>query len=78
MIGHLTGLTPGTLVLSLADTHIYTNVIDAVKEQLSRPPRQWPQLEIVGQHRSIDDFAADSFRLTEYYPHPTLKMEMAV
>ena len=78
MIGHLTGLIPGTLVLSLADAHIYTNVIDAVKEQLSRPPRQWPQLEIVGQHRSIDDFTADSFRLTEYYPHPTLKMEMAV
>jgi dihydrofolate reductase / thymidylate synthase len=77
-IGHLTGLTPGILVMSLADTHVYTNVIDQVKEQLCRPPRPWPHLEIVGQYNSIDDFTADSFRLVDYYPHPTLKMDMAV
>lgn len=77
MIGHITDLQPGTLVASLSDAHIYTNCLEQVREQLSRSPRDWPKLEIVGTHHSIDDFRSDSFKLNEYHPHKSINMEMA-
>jgi len=78
MICHLVDLVPGTLVLNLADAHIYLNHIDALKEQLTRPPRQWPKLEIIGKYTSINDFTLGSFNLVGYNPHPSIKMDMAV
>lgn len=78
MIGHIVDLQPGTLVASLSDAHIYTNCLDQVKEQISRSPRAWPKLEIVGTYKSIDDFHSESFKLVDYYPHSGIKMEMAV
>ena len=77
MIGHITDLQPGTLVASLSDAHIYANCLDQVTEQLSRSPRAWPKLEIVGTYKSIDDFRSDSFKLIDYHPHSSIEMEMA-
>jgi len=77
MIGHITDLQPGTLVASLSDAHIYANCLDQVTEQLSRSPRAWPKLEIVGTYKSIDDFRSDSFKLIGYHPHSSIEMEMA-
>lgn len=77
MIGHIVGLQPGTLVASLSDAHIYTNCLDQIKEQLSRSPRLWPKLQIIGTYNSIDDFRSDSFQVVGYYPHNGIKMQMA-
>lgn len=78
MIGYLTNLKPGKLVMSLANVHIYENHVDQIKEVISRPPRQWPKLEIKGEYKSIDEFKVDSFILHEYNPHSVIKGDMAV
>jgi thymidylate synthase len=78
MISYLVDLKPGTLVLNMADCHIYTTHIEAIKEQITRPPRQFPKLEIVGKYSNIDEFTIKSFNLIGYYPHDSIKMEMAV
>jgi dihydrofolate reductase / thymidylate synthase len=78
MIGNIVDLQPGILVASLSDAHIYTNCLEQINEQLARSPRAWPKLKIVGTYKSIDDFHSDSFKLVDYYPHSSIKMEMAV
>ncbi len=76
MICHLVGLIPGELVLNMADCHIYLSHLEQIKEQLERPPREWPTLEIVGTPKTIDDFAWGSFKLSGYAPHPKIKAAM--
>lgn len=78
MISQITGIFPGQLVLILGDFHIYNNHINQVREQLTRNPRPLPKLDFSRQHKSIDDFTADSFILRDYHPHPTIMGKMAV
>lgn len=77
MICNITNLTPGTLTFNLNNAHIYLNHVDAIKEQLKRPPRRFPMLEFSKKYENIDDFTADSIILNQYDPHPPIKMEMA-
>ena len=44
IIGNLTGYTPRYFIHTLGDTHIYENHKEAVNEQLSRIPSQFPKL----------------------------------
>lgn len=81
MICYLTDLIPGKLTLCVNDAHIYVNLVDQVKEQLSRPPRDWPRLEIKDPDKvidSIDKFKIDNILLHNYTPHPSINGEMAI
>lgn len=78
MICHIVGLKPGILIVSIANTHLYNNGIDAIQKQLSRPPRDWPVLRLVDAPSNIDNFVVQNFRIESYIPHPTpVKVEMA-
>lgn len=78
LIAHVCGLDVGELVISTGDTHIYTNHIDQVKEQLERTeyplPTLWLNLDIT----DIDDFTVSDIELHNYQSHPTIKAPMAV
>lgn len=78
MIAHITGLKPGDFIHTMGDTHIYTNHIEPLKEQLTRTPRKFPKLSIKRKIENIDDFKLDDFELTDYKPYPKIYMEMAV
>lgn len=78
IFGHLTGYKPHRLVISFGDVHIYKNVVEQIEEQLSRPLRPLPILKIIDAAKNIDDFNFESFGLSDYDPHPFIKMEMAV
>lgn len=78
MIAHVCGLKVGDYYHTIGDGHIYNNHLDAVDEQLSRKSKKFPKLEIVGEHKSIDDFTMDSFEITGYDPHPFIKAPMAI
>jgi thymidylate synthase len=78
MIAHLTELTPGNLVYNIGDAHIYNNHIKEIELQLERTPRNWPRLEIIKKHDSIDEFDVDSFILYDYMPYDSIKAKMAV
>lgn len=49
LVARLTGYTPRHLVVTSNDAHIYENHMDAVKEQLTREPRQLPKL-VMGEN----------------------------
>jgi len=78
MLAHVTDLRPGELVHTMGDVHVYLNHVDALKVQLGRQPRPFPHIRFRRPVRDIDDFCTDDIELIGYYPHQTLRMDMAV
>lgn len=71
------GLVPGVVQWSITDLHLYTNHLDAAREQLSREPRPLPRLR-VEPTATLDDVCADHFTLDGYAPCPAIKAEVAI
>jgi thymidylate synthase len=71
------GFKPGKLIGFLGDTHIYTNHIDGLKEQLSRETLELPKLTIPN-FTSIFDWEYTQFEIDNYHPHPAIKFDIAV
>lgn len=71
------GLKVGDFIWTGGDCHIYTNHIDAVKEQLSREERALPTLYTT-VNKKFNEYTMEDFALENYNPHPAIKAEMAV
>ncbi|CAG8758264.1 16019_t:CDS:2, partial [Dentiscutata erythropus] len=78
MIAHVTGLLPGEFIHTMGDAHIYIDHIDALKVQLEREPRAFPQLEIKRKITDINDFRLEDFEIIGYQPYGKIKMNMSV
>ena len=78
MIAHLTNLTPGELIISLGDAHIYNNQIPGVEEQLTRTPGKFPTIRIDEHVNNIDEFNMSSITLENYFPQKTIKFPFSV
>ncbi|XP_058807094.1 thymidylate synthase-like [Phymastichus coffea] len=78
MIAHIANLKPGDFVHSMGDCHVYLNHIPALKEQITRTPKPFPNLKITRDVKDIDDFKSSDFELEGYKPHPKIEMPMAV
>ncbi|HZX44469.1 MAG TPA: thymidylate synthase [Candidatus Nanoarchaeia archaeon] len=72
-----TGLKEGKLVGFLGDTHVYTNHITGMKEQLSREPMKLPLIK-TNNFKSIFDWKYTDSEVTSYEHHPKIKFEIAV
>ena len=69
-------LEVGEFILTLGDYHIYHEHFEAVKEQISRKPKDLPNL--VFNKKNIFDYTLRDFTLENYDPHPTIKATMNV
>jgi thymidylate synthase len=74
------GMTPKRLIISLGDTHIYNNHIQQVKEQLKRSILSYPVLKVdeAVKNKSIEEITIMDFELIGYFPHSSIKAQMAV
>lgn len=79
MLAHVCDLVPGSLTHVMGDAHVYLDHIDALKTQLEREPRDFPELEITREAGgSIDGWKAEDFVVKGYNPHKTIAMKMSV
>ena len=78
LIAQVCDLTVGELVISTGDTHIYTNHIEQVKEQLNREPLELPTLKLNTSIKDIDKFSPKDIELVDYKCYTAIKADMAV
>ncbi|KAK1760187.1 thymidylate synthase/dCMP hydroxymethylase domain-containing protein [Echria macrotheca] len=79
MLAHVCDLVPGSLTHVMGDAHVYLNHVDALRVQLEREPRAFPELEIAREKNgSIDGWKLEDFVIKGYNPHKTIPMEMSV
>ena len=79
MLAHVCDLTPGTFTHTMGDAHVYLDHVEALKVQLKREPRDFPELKInrdIGG--SIDGWKAEEFEVLGYKPHASIAMKMSV
>ena len=67
----------GDFIWTGGDCHIYNNHIDAVTEQLTRTPKELPEL-FISVGKKWEDYNITDFVLSNYDPMPSIKAEMAV
>lgn len=78
MIAQVCDLTPGELIISMGDAHIYLNHIEQMKEQLTRSSFQAPVVLLDPSVKNIEDFTMDNIQLVNYEHHAAIKGAMAV
>lgn len=78
ILGKLTNLKPKKLSITIGDAHIYENHIEALKEQITREPYQFPKLEINSEkeYTKVEDFNINDFKIINYECFDKLKMDM--
>lgn len=78
MMAQVCGLKAGDFVHTIGDAHVYVNHIDALQQQITRTPRQFPRLRINPAVTDIDAFQYSDFTIEGYEPDAAIKMTMAV
>lgn len=62
----------------MGDTHVYTNHVEPLKEQLTRIPYPFPILKINPEVKDINNFKFEDLKLVGYTHHGKIAMKMAV
>lgn len=78
MIAQVTGLEAGEFIHTFGDAHLYLNHLDQARLQLTREPRNLPQMLINPDVKDIFEFKFEDFQLTGYDPHPHIKASVAI
>jgi len=81
ILAKVCNMVVGDLIISFGDVHIYENHIEQVKEQLSRIPRELPQLllneDFNFSFENIDKINNQYFSLLNYNPFPSIKAKLS-
>ncbi len=78
MIAQVTGLEAGEFVWTGGDTHLYSNHMDQVDEQLAREPFPAPKLWLNPEIKDLFEFGFDDVRIEDYQSHGPIKAPIAV
>ena len=71
-------LTPGELIVTTGDTHLYKTHLEQVRENLTRNPYPFPMLKINKKVNHITEFQFEDLELIGYRAHPRIAADMAV
>src|SRR6476620_9322619 len=73
-------MIPKDLIFNLGDEHIYNNHLNKITEQISKTIRSQPVLHLNKdiKDKNFKDININDFQIIGYYPHPTIKYEMAI
>lgn len=77
MLAQQTGYKPCELIHSTADSHIYWDQIDAVKQYLATPMIDSPKLEL-NKAKDIYSYQVDDFKLVGFTSGPKIEIPVAV
>ncbi|HOZ03209.1 MAG TPA: thymidylate synthase [Candidatus Woesebacteria bacterium] len=78
MIAAVLDLEPYEYVHTISDAHIFVDQIPAVKQMLEREPRQLPTMTLASVKKDLFAYRYTDFALSNYLPHPGIKMPVAV
>ncbi len=79
LLAKTTGLSEGKLIGFLADTHVYLNQVDGIREQLTRDPHRYPLPRIVTEpFTSMWDWRAEDSRVEGYESYGKIDFPIAV
>jgi len=78
MLAQQCDLEPGEIIVTTGDSHIYSNHLEQVREQLTREPRPLPRLDILRRPATIYDYRFEDFELVDYHPHAHIPAPVAV
>jgi len=73
LFAHYAGLTPGRIVYTFGDAHVYETHLDAARELTRRTPTGCPILDFIRTPENFEDLQFDDVRLIGYHPHPPMK-----
>lgn len=78
MIAQVCDLEVGEFIHTFGDLHIYKNHIEQVDLQLTREPKDLPQIKLNPEIKNIEDFTYEDIELIGYDPHPLIKGTVSV
>jgi thymidylate synthase len=78
MLAQQCDLTPGELIWTGGDCHLYLNHLDQANQQLAREPYPRPQLLLRRRPPTIFDYDYEDFEFVNYQHHPAIKAPVAV
>ena len=78
MVAQVTGLRAGSFIHTLGDAHLYMNHLRQARLQLTRTPRDLPQMHLNPEVKSLFDFCFEDFDLIKYDPYPHIRGDISV
>jgi thymidylate synthase len=78
MIAQVCDLEVGEFIHSFGDLHLYLNHLEQADLQLTRIPKNLPQMVLNPAVKNIFDFQYEDFCLKNYEPHPAIKASVSV
>jgi thymidylate synthase len=78
MIAQVCELEVGEFIHSFGDLHLYMNHLEQANLQLTRIPKNLPQIVLNPTVKNIFDFQYEDFCLKNYEPHPAIKASVSV
>ena len=76
LLAHHCGLDAHELIYHLGNAHIYDDHVDALKEQATREPHEFPRIAIRALHDDINDYQVGDFEVQGYQCHDAIPMAM--
>jgi len=76
LLAHHCDLDAHEFVYYLGNAHIYDDHVEALKEQVTREPHEFPKIAIRALHEDISDYILDDFEVQGYQCHDAIPMTM--